>query len=553
MSKREHDGEDGDPLRSAVDELIRKVPHRALRTVIDEIELAAVPGDRRANTLRIAFVEHFNRLRPMKARRLFTSLFEPLLIDDPVLYRSHRPVPGLVQRVDVGGLWAGLERFAFPKLAAEVQATLDALSRHDVLDDVLAGSEALAMRAAMCREAAGFLAGLPRNNKLADSFLVAANRAALAAARERSPHLTAKTPIDLGTLEFFRSVLEESDALLPALVRMLAEIPAESPEGDAKESALDTQAALLVSHGREMRGLCPQRSPLEPVLWISPLCALNLKRRHDVVQRYLREFAAPTSQDAHPLHLAVFAHFTGCVGTLIDLTHAVSGVAEANGGESLAMPRPVRDLLDQAINRLDVTMRTLSASGLMSNRIIGPRIRPMLTDLTGALVERMMPLCLERAIQAFTARNYPEPDHEDIVWLLDRIWAWSATLGRVGYATPEAQRLRQRLREVGQEAFLSAIRPEPEDIPEKRLTHVVRINQLLAAIGESVGPWISPVSQGLQKMIRQELEFGSERAPEVSDVIARYIAAVRSELGRSRNWQSTELVGLLKLYEERTA
>lgn len=551
MGKRDHDDSDKATLRDAVDELVRRVPHRALRTVINEIDHTTSPTDSRAHTLRVALVDQFNRLRPMKARRLFTSLFEPLLIDDAVLYRAHHAVPGLVQRADIGGLWCALEHFAFSKLAADVQHRLDILSRDALLDEVLTGPDALMMRAAMGREASAYLAALPENRKVADAFLILANREAFKAACHRSPHLQTKAPITLETLAFLRGVLQESNALLPMIVRMLDEVPDEIATGDEKEAEVDRIAALLAGHGRELRSLFPERLPLDPLQWLSPLSALNIKRRHDVVQRFLREYAGPTSFDHHPMHQAVFAHFTGCAGTLIDITNAAVGQAQATGDDSLAMPRPVRDLLDDAIQRLEAALRTLSSTGLMSNRTIGPKVRPVLADVTGALTGRLMPLCLSRTIEALNARNYPEPDQDDIVWTLQRIWAWSATLGKAGYANTNTNELRSRLRDEGQKAFIAAIKPEPEDIPEKRLDHIVRINQLLGAVSENIGPWISLMSQGLQTMIRQELEFPTKASPEVDDVIDRYIATVRNELGRSRHWQSADLVSLLKLYEER--
>jgi len=106
------------------------------------------------------------------------------------------------------------------------------------------------------------------------------------------------------------------------------------------------------------------------------------------------------------------------------------------------------------------------------------------------------------------------------------------------------------VREEAREAFLSAIKIEPEDIPERRIDHVVRINQLLRAVGDNIGPWISPVSRGLQEMIRMVLEIPRLRTPEVEFVVEHYFTAVRAELGRSRHWQSRELVDLMTLYEE---
>ncbi len=538
-------------LRRHMDDLVARVPRHAIRAVIDEIDNTSVPNGERARHLRDALVEHFNRLRPMKARRLFTSLFEPFLVDDHVLYRAREPIPGLIQRVDMGGIWQALSRLGFPTLAMEVQNRLDDLSQDAILDQVLTGPEAMAMREAMRGEAARFLALLQTNRRAAEEFLILANREALKDARQRTPHLTVKAPIDVRSLAFVQAVLEDNAALLPLAERMRQDIAEIGAAGELRQAEVDGQAAMLVGYVREVRKACPARDMDEPVAWLPPLVALNIKHRYDVILRYVREYGGPMPGDNHPLHQALFGHFSACCTTIVQVIRAVFGDLAVQEGHVLSLHRPVRELLDTAVTRFEQSLAALSGAGFLSNRLIGPRIRPMLAEVSRALTSIVMPLAVERAQAATTARNGPAPDHDDLIWLLDFVWRWGATLGSVGYASPELQAMRTRMLDNGHAAFLQAIKIDEDEDLTRRMDHLVRINRVLAAIGESIGPWISPVSQGLHRVVDYHLDVVDEIAPEAQFVIDHFIAAVRKELGRSRHWQSVDLVAILRLYESR--
>ncbi len=558
MTKRPEDGQEGhrDHLRRQVDELVSRVPKHALRAVIDEIENTNAQNSTRAQTLRDALVEQFNKLRPFKARRLFTGLFEPLLVDDPILYRTRDPIPGLIQRVDMGGLWHALSRFAFPDTAMRVQERLDAMSQEDLLDRVLVSPDALAMRAIMRDEAVHFLAHALKTRRTAEEFLILANREALRDARQRSPHLTWKAPIDVTQLAFVRAVLEENEAILPMMERMRQDLSDTPAGGDGTAAEVDGQAAIVVGFMRGMRMACPNRDIDDPVVWLPPLLALNVKRRYDVVLRYVREYGGPAVSDSHPLHQALFGHFSASCSAMTDLIRAVFGEMGAQGGgmdgHALSLSRPVRETLDEARRRFDQSLNALNAGGLMATRLIGPRVRGLLGEVTRLLTSTVLPLVVERTRTAAAARNAPAPDHDDVVWLLEFVWAWGATLGSVGYASPEITAARGRIVEDAGVAFIQATKAEEEDeaLPA-RMQHIVRINRLLCALGTDVTPWVSAVSQGLQRVVRHYLEGPAEITPEARFVIDRLIAAVRTELGRSRHWQSADLVALLRLYEAR--
>ncbi len=175
----------------------------------------------------------------------------------------------------------------------------------------------------------------------------------------------------------------------------------------------------------------------------------------------------------------------------------------------------------------------------------------MLAEVSRVLTAVAMPAAAERAQAAMNARGGPAPDHGDVVWLLEFVVRWGAILNGVGYANPELQALRTRLLDDGHTAFLQATKVfDEEDVP-RRMDHLLRIDRLLAAVGEGIGPWISPLSQGLHRVVEHHLDVVESIAPGPQAVIDAFIEAVRKELGRSRHWRSAELVAILELYESR--
>jgi len=541
----------GEDLHRQVDELVSRVPRHAIRAVIDEIDSVQAQNKDRAQHLRDALVEHFNRLRPFKARRLFTGLFEPLLVDDPVLYRTHEAVPGLLQRVDMGGVWHALSQQAFPLLAMEVQDRLDAMSQDDIIDRVLASPEAMAMRESMRAAAAAWLGDTLRQRKRLEEFLALANREALRDARQRTPHLSYKAPIDHGMLRFLHTVLEHNAALLPLIERMRHDLNDVPAAGAARHAEVDGQAAIIVGFVRRVRAAFPTRDLEDPLAWLAPLYALNVKRRYDVVQRYAREYGGPSFGEPQPLQQALLGHFSGCCTTLGELVRGLFGDAAPRDAHALPLSRPVRDTLDDALTRFEQSLSALSATGLTASRTIGPRVRTLLGETAAALTGLVLPVALERALAAAQARHAPAPDHDDVLWLLDRVWRWGATLEAVGYASLELRTARGRIVAGAGTAFVQAIKVADGDDLSERMSHVVRVNAILNAIGEDVTPWIGPVSQGLQRIVRHHLEAGEEVSPEARFIIDTYAGAVRSELNRSRHWQCADLVSLVRLYESR--
>lgn len=543
-----------DPVlfRRKMDEVVSTIPLHAIRPVLEAIDGAATANGERARHLRDALVEHFNRLRPMKARRLFTGLFEPFLVDDPVLYRAPAGVPGLIQRVDMGGLWAALSQMAFPGLAAEVQCRLDEMARGRILDEVLSGPEAMGLRDHMRRAAADFLVTLDRDFRLCSRFQMLANDEAEHDARLRTHYLNRKAPIDAEMLGFVRAVLENNAALLPLAERLrrdMDQISTTTPGPAVEEEGL---SALMVGYARRVRDLGPAfRDQSRALAWVAPLYALNVKGRTDVFQRYVREHGGAAIDDQHPLRRALLAHFSASCTTIHEVVDGLFADIDMLDGGVLSLNRSARGLLTTAVERFERTLSAVSGTGILANRTSGPAIRTQLSDVTRRLTQMILPALAVRLQAAMNTRHHEAPDHDDVVWLLELVWHWGRNLGTVGYASPEIKSLRLFALEQGRVAFLQAMQVGDGDRAEARMAHLLRIRRLVAAIGEDITPWITPASPGLHRVVHTYLDSRDDIGAEEWVVIDGFAQSLRVELNRSRNWKSADHVATLRLHEER--
>jgi hypothetical protein len=224
---------------------------------------------------------------------------------------------------------------------------------------------------------------------------------------------------------------------------------------------------------------------------------------------------------------------------------------EIQDGGVLSAPAPTRALLHEAVERFDRALTALSGTGFLASRSTGPALRAELAAVSRELTGTVMPALAARLQAAMNARHTPVPDHEDIVWLLELVWRWGRYLGNAGYANPELKSLRLYAVETGRLAFIQAMKAEPQEKPAHRMAHMLRIRRLMAAMGETVDGWISPVSQGLHRVVFRYLEDVEEIADDEWAVIDAFVASVRRELSRSRNWQSADFVDILRLHEGR--
>jgi len=535
--------------RERAAQFARRLPRHAIGAVINEVETSEIAERPRARAFRSVLVEHFNRMRPLKARRLFTSLFEPLLVDDPVLLRSRDPIPGLIQRVDVGGVWAALTRGALRQLADDVQRELDSMSRDTLIDRVFATPPASTMRAAMGRETVKYINVLLRDKAALQAFLSHAEREAFRAAQRTTPCLTWKWRVDADLLRLMVAVIKGGAPMmneLSALRRDLRDAPRPGGWNDTEA------AARLVEEASDaLASLMPQADPKAPERRLAELCALHVKRRYDVTLRVIRDTSGISVSDEHPLHFAAFAHFSASCHTITDTLRAVFPSDASRLGAPISLTRPVREILRTAFERFQATLTLIGGAGLLSVRSIGQRFRPLLAEISTTMDTRVIPVCIDRARAALNARDEDTTDLNDMIWTLVFLFEWSAVLAGAGYAVTELDTLRTAVLQDAEEAHTAAIRLDSGDDPARRMAHIVRINRVLAGLGESAARWANPMSAGMQAIVRKHLNPGRINTPDEEYVVESFINAVRCELAKSKHWRSAELADIVEMYETR--
>lgn len=538
-------------LDAHVSALLKRVPRHGLRLVIDEIDRMSGGNSAMGRRLKAALIERFNQLRPHKARRLFTGLFEPILIDDPILVRAVDPVPGLLLRADAGGVWVALNQLAIPDLLLEVQARLDELSQDMIIDKVLEGAEALTMRERMRAAAAAFLVSLPSRRRVLDSFLQAANRAALKEAKNRFPDLVHKSQITPLQLSFIADVLNHSAVLLPEIetFRKIVEKP---PRND-NEIYRQAKTALVTSN--KLRSLCPDLPPDHPVLNLPVLLLLNISQRFEVVTKFLSLINVSDSAEALAIGRTVTGHLVGACRTIVNTLRPLLPPPPEVGVEppdpDIILPTAQRDLLNLALTRFEMTFRFMHTTELGEERRGSMQVREHMNDLATLLTGSMSDLAVYRASVAAFSHLGPSHDHEDVVWLLDFIRRWGLVLASQGYSSQEIYNLRDRVGEDVSRAFRQAVRSSGSGPAESQMAHLVRLNQLMRAVGGDVGRWVSAVSQNTQRIVRHYLERLDEPSDDERFVIDQCMHSIYEELDKSRFWQNPDLLDLLRIYQRR--
>ncbi len=261
-------------------------------------------------------VDYLNLRRPQRARRLFTALFAPVLAaDDPVLLLCPRPVPGLVRRADLAGLWAALEASAFTGLTAGVQGALDAWATDTLLDEVLRSPEALAGQRRMRDAALRVLGGLLGGDGDLTAFLERLNRERLAEARRQVPGVRTLVPLGRPFLVFvleYLAVVEHCSALLAACVA-----DAETTAGRLAQAVGDMRGVL------ERSGAAVGGAGCSELVYLVPLTALHAGRQYGAVALMLRDqgWSGPVAE-------ALLGHFSACCACLGERVASNAGGSE---------------------------------------------------------------------------------------------------------------------------------------------------------------------------------------------------------------------------------
>lgn len=500
--------------------------------------LMGTGGTERIRQLQHMLIGRLNGRRPQRARRLFTSLVDPFLVDDPVLLASSQPYA--FHRADLAGLWHGLARLAFPGEAVETARLLDRLCAERLVDDALAQPDALAARERLRLAAIAELDKVLHEPAEAERFLALVEPARRREFDRDGGLGEALAPLARNHLLQFRAALVAAPILVRDLPALLAAVPVDAPAVVAAEAISDGHRRL----GSALRGA---GLPAEAAHAL-PLTLINRRRLYAAVGAWL----ARVGPDSRPVGEALIAH-AGAVATVM-----ASGLA-AVGRQARWTERPIfiaasdRTRLDGLVERLAAAIAGIRLAGLadrLDERIqlaeaVGEPLRLMAETMLSGLALRLSTCLLHRFD--------PAADQDAVIWLCRQVVRVETILVPLGLPTNAYAGFRHQSAADADFAAHRVTRLAAETAAEhaERFSHLVRIEQLANAVGTSVVGSLSATSRNAQQVIAVRLADPRPLDGPEQALVAGFVACVRAEIAKVKYWRNPELVELSERAAER--
>lgn len=536
--------ERSDGIKQQVLGLVERLPVSSVYELYNLVGISDNPESDRLALVKLTFIEYLNNLRPHRARRLFTDLFTPLLVNDNALLRTKKAIPGSMQRADAAGLWHAFSRYGFPELTIEVQEALDDLCRNTLLDQVLRTPEAAAMKNRMRLAAVRYVDELLGNTNNLNSFLSYINKRRLAEAKKKALYLDEVYPLDRNYMVFCREYLANADEFERFLRREMPPLE----RGGQPEWQLERNAEALadsVDHVRDViiRGPCRSEVP-----FLLALALLHQRRRYDLVAMYVRQVGV---MDCGPVVEALISHFAAACADMIQILTGALKLGERIAGASIKLTHKEREEVDGELRRVGELLPAMVVGSILENRQTEPMFRLVWNDLARFLSDRIATVATQRLVSLLTARNYPVLDHRDVVWMVGLVWTWHRIAQRYGQNYIFFDKWRDQVVEDIRIATEQAARFEPMESLPDRMQHLLRINEVASIFDISISGYLSVSSQNITRMVKNSLLQTEPMAPGELVFVGEFLAMSRAEVGRNKNWRSPELQDLLQVAEER--
>jgi hypothetical protein len=536
-----------DELNQNLAVLANRLPRRAVRALIAELPASGSASERQGLARR-TLIDELNRPRPNRARRLFTSLVEPLLTDDPVLLEAggSESVPGLIQRADLAGYWAALLASGFAAVADAVQARLDVLCADTVIEDVFRTAEAHALRERLRRSALDVIEAESKAAQKRTRFVTAVNAERNADITRRFGWTEAPLPVTWKAVEQFRALLAVSEGALPILDSLGHDIP-----GGAASSDAAIEYAALVQAIATLEGRFPTEPDRAVAIIHAVAVALHRRARYDLIVPILRPHAADHGAAAPQIAAAMTSHLRGTARAIVRQLSAVCPVRDAF--EAVVLDAAARSTLDALLDRYAAVLEATVKAGLIDHQALRFPVRVAYGELQAAIEKTVIPRLAARVAAAGAARFQPVMDHADVVRLASWLTLWTATMNRVSLTGETAVAWRDEAIADLRKEFDAAIRLEPGADLLLRMGHLARLHELLSSLGGDITQWLMVISVNTLSIIRRRLEDPSPLAPAEAAIAQCYLGLVEAEMKRTRHWQVNELAEFRDIARRRVA
>lgn len=536
-------------VRERVMALVEPMPLAAVHELYCRIEPLDELDPEGLIAVKSAFVNHLNKFRPQRARRLFSEMFVPIWTNDPIMARSRRPVPGLVLHMDVAALWRLLSRAALANLAKKAQTEIDRLADTMLINEAMAAPVVKAIGDAMRETTVRALDQALANAANTRTVLENLNKLRAEETRPVAGRMEEPVPVDREFLVFVRSYLANRDVCAEA-VRESAGLAAAPPENaTVDDEEYEREAEALLEASERLLDDLDVGGRTSPLAWLLPLIHLNVRRRYAPVAHYLRE-SGGAGPRGDPLSSALLGHFEGCCRTVVGVLEAALRIDERASGASVRITRREKTAVDDALKRLEEIIPAIQLGGIQESRHTGPQVQQPWTETTAFFARRLTPLVGQRATVAATSRLQATVDHQDVSWLIRLIWSWwelsrKYEIGDTVYFV----RWRTRMMEDVRFALDRAARFEEGELPSQRMEHLLRLHDLASAMDLTISPYLSVSSPNIVRMISDAIASDQKMTDAKRELVRGFVDRVRDELRKSKRWQSPELASLVELAE----
>ncbi len=526
-------------MRKRIEALIEPMQPQAVHELYSQMNTADLDD---SGVVRAAFIERLNKFRPQRVRRLFSELFVNIWIDDPILLRSRRHVPGAVQRIDVAALWHELSRTALTDLASEAQALLDQLATTMLVNEAMTSPEALALQDKMRLATIRALDQWSSTPATAKPFLDAINRHRLKNARVTGWAQDVIVTVDRGFLSFVREYL----AHWSLCTRVLTALP---KPASLELAGAERRAQLLLDVDDQFNNLMNRAAPRPDLRFVVPLTYCHSRLDYHCVAQFLHETGGGGPND-DVVTEALVTHFEASCRALVATLENALRIDERPPGATIRLSRQDQTVVEEVMARIDQLVPALVLGGVLEKRLLAPQISNAWEECTAFLTGRLARTITQRITAALLSRSQPTVDHKNLVWLIRLIWWWYFLGRRNEFGDqPFFPKWQTALMEDIQAALNRALKSEQGEQLSDRFDHLLRLNEFADAINLQLAPLLSVSNLNIVSIVSNAMRTLSPQEATQGGLVREYIAKCREEVRKLRRWQSQELTELIRLAE----
>jgi hypothetical protein len=513
--------------------LVESLPSPAQTALWRAIDKGALGDGEIVRGIRKIIAEHLNGPRKAHAKRLFLTLWDPIMVRDPYLLVAGPRMTGLLHFYDLSGLWFALaDSGGLRDQAERTQQWLERQCEEAPVDEILIRGPARGSREALraaAVEALQLVSSAPITEQ--KKFLALVNGFRHRAVTEEIGvfDMQSLTPGDLAMFSASLAYAGDAAAFMPDPTTLLRRTDQEVAKG------------LVDAYNVLMERVGP--SPLGQRIAMWPLMATaHRTNRFGIVLAALDSLRADDREDAREVLVRHALAWARCVHSalrlLLEQTHQT-------GAKPVLFSRPLRERLSQWVNRLLLLLPIVEQFKDVAE-VDRKRCKQAIKSITELSVPELTE-AIRLRIDRLDESIDEAPDVPDMVWFGE----FSPKLRKL--ASPSDSRASTRGEEDRRllETLDQTIRHLKEGPQQNQyFERLARLIELQTAFGGEPGRSISLINRRLITSAMRVLQT-VEQAPDASVNFALLIAHQAGvERAAAREWRDPMLMKLGALVGE---